>query len=188
MFKLEEEKLLLTAGKSRWLPFATREVEQVLERLRENGLERAMESRSSVRNGAPATTPSLRSIIAAAPPMPGATTSPGTSPRSPSSRHPSPNSATRTWRTCGRRPRHPGDPGYDFAEARPTTRAATPATRKPARNSSTGTSRPMTSSFGGLNTAYTGLVAARAGLTVVGDNISNSTTVGYSRQEVTTTS
>ena len=35
----------------------------------------------------------------------------------------------------------------------------------------------MTSSFGGLNTAYTGLVAARAGLTVVGDNISNSTTV-----------
>ena len=46
----------------------------------------------------------------------------------------------------------------------------------------------MTSSFGGLNTAYTGLVAARQGLTVVGDNISNSTTVGYSRQEVTTSS
>jgi FlgN protein len=42
MFKLEEEQLLLTSGKSRWLPFATREVEQVLERLRENGLERAM--------------------------------------------------------------------------------------------------------------------------------------------------
>jgi flagellar hook-associated protein 1 FlgK len=46
----------------------------------------------------------------------------------------------------------------------------------------------MTSSFGGLNTAYTGLVAARQGLTVVGDNISNSTTVGYSRQQVTTSS
>jgi flagellar hook-associated protein 1 FlgK len=46
----------------------------------------------------------------------------------------------------------------------------------------------MTSSFGGLNTAFTGLVAARQGLTVVGDNISNSTTVGYSRQEVTTSS
>lgn len=46
----------------------------------------------------------------------------------------------------------------------------------------------MTSSFGGLNTAYTGLVAARQGLTVVGDNISNSTTVGYSRQELTTSS
>lgn len=46
----------------------------------------------------------------------------------------------------------------------------------------------MTSSFGALNTAYTGLVAARQGLTVVGDNISNSTTVGYSRQSVTTSS
>jgi flagellar hook-associated protein 1 len=46
----------------------------------------------------------------------------------------------------------------------------------------------MTSSFGGLNIAYTGLVAARAGLTVVGDNITNSTTVGYSRQEMTTAS
>ena len=46
----------------------------------------------------------------------------------------------------------------------------------------------MTSSFGALNTAYTGLVAARQGLAVVGDNISNSTTVGYSRQEVTTSS
>jgi flagellar hook-associated protein 1 FlgK len=46
----------------------------------------------------------------------------------------------------------------------------------------------MVSSFGGLNTAYTGLVAARQGLTVVGDNISNSTTVGYSRQQVTSSS
>ena len=46
----------------------------------------------------------------------------------------------------------------------------------------------MTSSFGALNTAYTGLVAARQGLTVVGENISNSTTVGYSRQTVTTSS
>ncbi len=30
MFKLEEEQLLLTSGKSKWLPYATREVEQVL--------------------------------------------------------------------------------------------------------------------------------------------------------------
>ena len=41
-FKLEEERLLLTAGKSRWLPFATREVEQVLDRLRTSGLERTI--------------------------------------------------------------------------------------------------------------------------------------------------
>jgi hypothetical protein len=32
-FKLEEEQLLLTAGKSRWIQHGTREVEQVVERL-----------------------------------------------------------------------------------------------------------------------------------------------------------
>lgn len=40
-FKLEEEQLLLSAGRARWLSHATREVEQVLERLRIAGLERA---------------------------------------------------------------------------------------------------------------------------------------------------
>jgi len=43
-FKLEEEQLLLTAGKSRWLPHGTREVEQVLERLSKAGLARAVEA------------------------------------------------------------------------------------------------------------------------------------------------
>ncbi len=43
LFKLEEEQLLLTAGKTRWLPFATREVEQVLDRLRQSALERSIE-------------------------------------------------------------------------------------------------------------------------------------------------
>jgi len=43
-FKLEEEQLLLTAGKSRWLPHGTREVEQVLERLSQAGLARALEA------------------------------------------------------------------------------------------------------------------------------------------------
>ncbi|HAM26411.1 MAG TPA: flagellar hook-associated protein FlgK [Microbacteriaceae bacterium] len=42
------------------------------------------------------------------------------------------------------------------------------------------------STFSGLNTAYTGLVAARQGLTVVGQNITNATTTGYTRQRVTT--
>jgi hypothetical protein len=42
MFKLEEEQLLLSAGRTRWLPFATREVEQVLERLRQSALERSL--------------------------------------------------------------------------------------------------------------------------------------------------
>ena len=43
LFKLEEEQLLLTAGKSKWLQHATREVEQVMERLRRSGLERSVE-------------------------------------------------------------------------------------------------------------------------------------------------
>jgi flagellar hook-associated protein 1 FlgK len=44
------------------------------------------------------------------------------------------------------------------------------------------------STFGGLNTAYSGLVAARAGLDVVGQNIANVNTEGYTRQRVTTSS
>ena len=42
------------------------------------------------------------------------------------------------------------------------------------------------STFGGLNTAYTGLVAARQGLDVVGQNIANANTDGYTRQRVST--
>lgn len=41
------------------------------------------------------------------------------------------------------------------------------------------------STFGGLNTAYTGLVAARRGLDVVGQNIVNANVDGYTRQRVT---
>jgi len=44
VFKLEEEQLLLTAGKSRWLPQATREVEAVLTRIRVAGMERTVEA------------------------------------------------------------------------------------------------------------------------------------------------
>ena len=44
------------------------------------------------------------------------------------------------------------------------------------------------STFGGLNTAYRGLVAARAGLDVVGQNIANVNTTGYTRQRVVTSS
>lgn len=44
------------------------------------------------------------------------------------------------------------------------------------------------STFSGLNTAYTGLSAARQGLSVVGQNITNATTTGYTRQRVTTSS
>lgn len=42
------------------------------------------------------------------------------------------------------------------------------------------------STFSGLNTAYTALSAARSGLDVVGQNIANLNTSGYTRQRVTT--
>ncbi|MGO4534829.1 flagellar hook-associated protein FlgK [Leifsonia sp. 2MCAF36] len=42
------------------------------------------------------------------------------------------------------------------------------------------------STFSGLNTAYTGLVAAKAGLDVVGQNLVNANTPGYTRQRVST--
>ena len=42
------------------------------------------------------------------------------------------------------------------------------------------------STFSGLNTAYTGLVAAKTGLDIVGQNIANAGTAGYTRQRVTT--
>jgi flagellar biosynthesis/type III secretory pathway chaperone len=67
VFKLEEEQLLLTSGKTRWLHHATREVEQVLERLRDTGLARAVHASGvatewGIHDGA-----SLRELAAAAP-------------------------------------------------------------------------------------------------------------------------
>jgi hypothetical protein len=43
LFKLEEEQLLLAAGRTRWLGHATREVEMVLEEIRRAELGRAVE-------------------------------------------------------------------------------------------------------------------------------------------------
>jgi flagellar hook-associated protein 1 FlgK len=40
------------------------------------------------------------------------------------------------------------------------------------------------STFSGLNTAYTALVAARTGIDVAGQNVANATTEGYTRQRV----
>ena len=44
LFKLEEEQLVLTSGRSRWLGHATREVEQVLDQIRTAELGRSMEA------------------------------------------------------------------------------------------------------------------------------------------------
>jgi hypothetical protein len=68
LFKLEEEQLLLAAGRDRWLARATREVEMVLEEIKHTELERAVEvERVSPELGLPAN-PSLRQLAEAAPP------------------------------------------------------------------------------------------------------------------------
>jgi hypothetical protein len=67
LFKLDEEQLVLAAGRTRWLPRATREVEMVLEELRQTELERAVEvSRVAVELALPAGA-SLRQLAEAAP-------------------------------------------------------------------------------------------------------------------------
>lgn len=43
LFKLEEEQLLLTSGRTRWLAQATREVESVLDEIRSAEIARALE-------------------------------------------------------------------------------------------------------------------------------------------------
>jgi hypothetical protein len=68
LFKLDEEQLVLAAGRSRWLARATREVEMVLEEIRQTELERAVEvSRVAVELGLPAGA-SLRQLSGAAAP------------------------------------------------------------------------------------------------------------------------
>ena len=69
-FKLEEEQLLLTSGKTRWLQHATREVEQVLDRLRIANLARTVAVSELAEEWGIAEDATLRQIIAAAPPGP----------------------------------------------------------------------------------------------------------------------
>lgn len=66
-FKLEEEQLLLTAGKTQWLSHATREVEHVLERLQTAGLERAVAAGAVAREWELSEEATLRDLAAGAP-------------------------------------------------------------------------------------------------------------------------
>lgn len=67
VFKLEEEQLLLTSGKSRWLQHATREVEQVVERLRTAGLGRSVEVAALARQWGTDENATLRELVTHAP-------------------------------------------------------------------------------------------------------------------------
>ena len=66
-FKLEEEQFLLTAGKSRWLQYATREVEQVMERLRSAGLARSVEAAVVAEEWGAPQNATLRELVDSAP-------------------------------------------------------------------------------------------------------------------------
>lgn len=66
-FKLEEEQLLLTAGKSKWLQHASLEVEQVVTRLREAGLARTVAGSAVAIEWGIAEDATLSQLAAAAP-------------------------------------------------------------------------------------------------------------------------
>ena len=67
VFKLEEEQLLLTAGRSKWLHHATREVEQVLGHLRTAGIERTVEASSVAVGWGLGEDATLRALVDGAP-------------------------------------------------------------------------------------------------------------------------
>jgi len=67
LFKLEEEQLILTSGRTQWLPHATREVEAVLDQIREAELGRAVEADAAAREVGVAPGSSLMMIATHAP-------------------------------------------------------------------------------------------------------------------------
>lgn len=67
LFKLEEEQLLLAAGRSRWLSHATREVEMVLDEIKQTELARSVEVSAAAAALGLGPDPSLRELAEAAP-------------------------------------------------------------------------------------------------------------------------
>jgi len=66
-FKLEEEQLLLTSGRTRWLAQANREVENVMEKVREATLVRTVASETVATSWGLAPEATLRELAAGAP-------------------------------------------------------------------------------------------------------------------------
>lgn len=66
LFKLEEEQLLLAAGRTKWLPHAANEVEAVLENIRDTELMRAMVADAVAGSLGLESNPSLRVLAEAA--------------------------------------------------------------------------------------------------------------------------
>lgn len=68
LFKLEEEQLVLTSGRTRWLGHATREVESVLDQIRQAELGRSIEADDAARELGVPEGSSLSVLAAAAAP------------------------------------------------------------------------------------------------------------------------
>jgi hypothetical protein len=64
VFKLEEEQLVLAAGRSRWLAYATREVENVFVEIKHVELERAVQVADAGRGLGLSGAPTLRELAA----------------------------------------------------------------------------------------------------------------------------
>jgi len=62
VFKLEEEQLVLAAGRTRWLSHATREVDNVLEEIKKVELQRAIEVEDVAQELGLSSAPSLREL------------------------------------------------------------------------------------------------------------------------------
>jgi len=67
LFKLEVQQLLLTAGSGRWAQFATREIEQVLDRLRTTGIARVVDAAGVAEEWGASESATLRELIDHAP-------------------------------------------------------------------------------------------------------------------------
>jgi hypothetical protein len=65
LFKLHVEQLLVSSGRSRWLPAAVREVESVLDEIRRTELTRAVEADQVAEGLGLASLPSLKALAAA---------------------------------------------------------------------------------------------------------------------------
>lgn len=68
LFKLEEEQLILTSGRTQWLGHATREVETVLDQIRTAELGRSIEADAAARTVGVPEGSSLLTLADAAPP------------------------------------------------------------------------------------------------------------------------
>jgi hypothetical protein len=68
LFKLEELELLLADDRARWIPQASKEIEQVLERMSAAGLSRAIDAAEVADEWGCSPDAALRELVAAAPP------------------------------------------------------------------------------------------------------------------------